>query len=358
VSRDLAPADRAVLRRALRQEGAADQLLQRARGRGRWRRVDALLRLGWLAPRGAVPFLAGALHHPDPETARAAARALAGYRARPAYDILLAALAEGRIPRSRLAAVLERSRVREPLLPLTCAALHPEPAVRFWAAYLLGRTGRPGAFPPLARLAADRDPDVRANALEALGAFPRPDTLPLVRAGLGDDVWFVRSHAAKAAGALREPELAGPLAALLRDPHWWVRQNAMLALESMGPAAVPRLERALADPDRFARNKAAEALGRLGAVAEQVRRLGDDGAPGRAARDFLLAVGRAEGVRALEDALPGAPPRVQARLLEVLAEVGDPASLPAVAALARDAPPAVRDRAHEAVRRIGERGGE
>jgi HEAT repeat protein len=352
---ELAPEDEARLRAALREEGAAARLLERAGSRRRWRRVEAILHLGWLAPPEAVDALAARLHDGDEETARAAARALAGYRERAAYDALLAALAGGRRPRSRMAAVLERSRVRDPLPSLEAAAAHPEGPVRFWAAYLLGRTGLPGAFPALARLAVDPDPNVRANATEALGGLRHPDAVPLVRARLRDDVWYVRSHAAKAAGALRDPRLLGGVAALFRDPHWWVRQNAMLALERFGQGAVPRLAEALDDPDRFARNTAVEALGRLGAVAEQVERLGGTGPDARAARGFLLAFGRAEGVRALEDALATAAPRAQERLVEVLAEVGDAGTLPALAALPPDAPAAVRAGARRAARLIGER---
>ena len=50
------------------------------------------------------------------------------------------------------------------------------------------------------------------------------------------------------------------LEAVLDDPAWWVRANAASALRSLGEPGHKALERALDHPDRYARDRAREAL--------------------------------------------------------------------------------------------------
>jgi HEAT repeat protein len=50
------------------------------------------------------------------------------------------------------------------------------------------------------------------------------------------------------------------LEAVLDDPAWWVRANAASALRGLGRPGRAALERALDHPDRYARDRAREAL--------------------------------------------------------------------------------------------------
>ena len=151
--------------------------------------------------------------------------------------------------------------------PPTCSEASPTPAPR----------------PVIERLARDPNEDVRANAAEALASFPGDE---LLSALLADESWVVRSHAAKAAGASCRTNLAARLSELLEDQSWWVRQNAMIALASFGAAAIPPLLAQLHSSDRFARNKAAEALVRNGYAMEQIERV-KEGGPGIEERPAL-----------------------------------------------------------------------
>ena len=56
------------------------------------------------------------------------------------------------------------------------------------------------------------------------------------------------------------------LAAVLDDSAWWVRANAATSLRALGQPGHLALEHALDHPDRFARDRAREALamGRVG----------------------------------------------------------------------------------------------
>jgi HEAT repeat protein len=231
---------------------------------GRWRRIAALTRLARMRHPVSPNLLRKALVDPDPEVARAAVRALGLIGDRWAIELLVGALRDGRAPRSRIAAALERLAPRPgPLLqPLL---RDPDPAVRFWGATLIGPyAGR--ADYDLAALTRDDDANVRAAAVEALANRDGEAVADAILALLDDPVWFVRVHAARAAGHVVGAGAARAIADLLGDERWWVRTAAKDALRGIGRAAIPALAAMLTSEDRFARNGAAEVLQDVGLV--------------------------------------------------------------------------------------------
>jgi hypothetical protein len=247
----------------------ADRLVRRARRSprtewGRWRRIAALRQLE-RAHHPAVPGLVGPiLADPDERIATAAIHTLGDVGDEWAVDILVDALKLGRGPRSRIAAELEE------LAPAPGPKLPPllrdwNPAVRFWAATLLGR------YPELAEssliaLTWDSDPNVRAAAVETLGTRSGDAAGSALVAALEDPEWFVRVHAARAAGHVVGAAAAPTIAHLLADTKWWVRTAAKDALRGIGVEAAPALLSMLGHEDAFARNGAAEVLQDIGFV--------------------------------------------------------------------------------------------
>lgn len=354
VSRSQARVDQEILATFLRAEGADSAMEKQARhAREKWRRVQAVVLLGWLASPASLQLLFDAMHDPDPDIGYAACRALARFNDRNAYDSLLDALSDGRLAFSRVATFVEASVFSEPL-PLLAEHIHDHRArTRYWIAYLVGRTHDPAAMALVTELAGDDVPRVRAAAAQALGEIKAPEASSKVRALLRDDDWLVKTKAAKAAAALADEALIDDVAGLLACREWWVRQNAVLALESIGPAAAPKLIELLGDNDRFVRNRAAETLGRLGVVSEKVAALQASAGEAAAARDLLVAVGRAEAVRIIEDEALRAQPPLKEQLIGILADIGDPRSLPMLEQLESADDEAVSRQARAAIEKIG-----
>jgi HEAT repeat protein len=249
---------------------AVDRLLKRALGRprtdwGRWRRITAINRLASMRHPATRHVLYHALWHSDAEVAAAAIRSLGALGDPWAMELLVAALRDGRVPRSRVAAQLERLGA-EPgylLLPLLRDS---DPTVRFWAATLIGPYEALGRD-DLVALTRDEDPNVRAAAVEALGSRSGDDAAVAAAVSLLEDpVWFVRVHAARAAGHLSGAAATPAIGNLLADEKWWVRTAAKDALETVGLDAVPALVAMLDSEDAFARNGAAEVLQDIGVV--------------------------------------------------------------------------------------------
>jgi hypothetical protein len=312
------------LRQALIEAGAALTVQNRIAGtRRRWRRAAELELLGWLHAESSIATLAAELASSDRDLAYIAGQALAAYDSATAYAELTDALAAELLPRSRIATLLERARYRGRAAALQGLASHPDPGVRFWVAYLLGRTEESSLHVALEQLAGDLDPNVRANAVEGLGELGCGDAAVAL---LSDPDWVVRSHAARAASSGDPSDVAPRLAELLTDRVWWVRENAARALIALGSPAVAHVLPMLHSDDRFARNKAAEVLVKLGYVDDQIAALasGSTGDSERASAVLIDVVGAeasdsvrarlvqlggeaAEGVRSKLDAAGGRP---------------------------------------------------
>jgi HEAT repeat protein len=231
---------------------------------GRSRRIAALARLAGARHPALRRLLRRAIADPDHVVAAAAVRLLGELGDEWAIDLLLDALRAGHVPRSRVAAQLER------LAPVPGAQLlpllrDPEPQVRFWGATLLASYGQLGQDQLLA-LARDLDPNVRAAVVETLGERGGPGAADVALALLDDPAWFVRVHAARAAGHVAGERSARLVAHLLADDRWWVRTAAKDALRTIGAPAVEPLLPVLTSPDEFARNGAAEVLQDIGFV--------------------------------------------------------------------------------------------
>jgi HEAT repeat protein len=231
---------------------------------GRWRRVAALSRLAKARHPATRRVLRRAVADPDRQVAAAAVRALGDLGDEWAIELLLEALHDGHVSRSRVASQLER------LAPVPGAQLLPllrdaDPGVRFWGATLLApypELGQAG----LVTLARDADPNVRAAAVETLGGRGGEVAAEAALELLDDPEWFVRVHAARAAGQAAGSRSAPALTELLADSRWWVRTAAKDALRGLDRAAIGALLPVLASPDRFARNGAAEVLQDIGFV--------------------------------------------------------------------------------------------
>lgn len=144
------------------------------------------------------------------------------------------------------------------------AALEPTDApARLAAIDVLGLWRDEIARPRLQWLLANGGLETRIAAARALGAMAAAASQPALTTGLRDLAWQVRAQAARALGPIGGSG-EGALPALVqrtRDLSWWVRRNASYALGRMGPAGRHALEGiAERDPDRYARDAAAEVL--------------------------------------------------------------------------------------------------
>ncbi|MFZ0004306.1 MAG: HEAT repeat domain-containing protein [Methanoregula sp.] len=139
-----------------------------------------------------------------------------------------------------------------------------EPAVREYAAYLLGKTKSSHGIRPLVEALADIDKSVREQAMLALVATGKAAIEPLTDA-MKDPKWETRYRAAEALGKLADEKALKPLIQGLRDSRDHVRYMAAKGLTGLGDtSAVDPLIILLKDENPVVRKMSAKALSAIG----------------------------------------------------------------------------------------------
>jgi HEAT repeat protein len=139
-----------------------------------------------------------------------------------------------------------------------------DPAVRRYAAYLLGNAKTPQAIRPLVEALGDMDKSVREQAMLALVATGKAATEPLATA-MKDPRWETRYRAVEALGKLADENALKPLVQGLKDNRDHVRYMAAKGLTGLGDStAIDPLVILLKDENRLVRLMAVRALSAIG----------------------------------------------------------------------------------------------
>jgi HEAT repeat protein len=139
-----------------------------------------------------------------------------------------------------------------------------DPNVRQYAAYLLGRTKNPRAIESLIRALADFDKSVREQAMLALSTLGKAAIEPLSEA-MKEPKWETRYRAAEALGKIADEKAVKPLIQGLKDNRDHVRYMAAKGLREFGDSdAIEPMIILLKDENNYVRMMVARALGAIG----------------------------------------------------------------------------------------------
>jgi HEAT repeat protein len=141
---------------------------------------------------------------------------------------------------------------------------HTDPQVRQYAAYLLGKAKNPRAIQPLIESLADFDKHVREQAMLALSSIGKAAIGSLSEA-MKEPKWETRYRAAEALGKIADEKAVRPLIAGLKDSRDHVRYMAAKSLHEIGDSdAIEPLIILLKDENVHVRTMAVHALRALG----------------------------------------------------------------------------------------------
>lgn len=240
--------------------GAVDRLVPQVTDRRAHTRGRTAVLLAILGGDHAVMPLSILLADRDPDVRLAAANGLETLGGPRAARALLAAASEGRLQRAR---AVERLGHPWAVPALLAAGASATPGTRIVIAQALGLAGDQAATPALRMALRSRDVEERIQAARALGQLRSPAALPDLTAALRDERWEVRAQAATALGRLADDDAVPALTAAATDAAWWVRANATSALAALGGRGLAALEELAGGDDRYAAERAAEALDAL-----------------------------------------------------------------------------------------------
>jgi HEAT repeat protein len=161
----------------------------------------------------------------------------------------------------------------------------PDPHIRRYIAYLLGKNGDPRVIPLLVTALSDPDKGVREQSALALSDIGKAAIEPLKKA-MEDPKWETRYRAVEALGKIADQEVVTPLIQALKDSQNHVRYMAAKGLQELQVSqSIDPLIALLSDENEYVRIMAVKGLGKIG------------GAKIRDALEHALAKEQSEKVR-------------------------------------------------------------
>jgi len=238
-----------------------EQLAERSNNK--WRRIEAILTIGYLNTPNALKILKVTLLERDEDVAYFSMLALGHIKSSESVKALLGAIKSRVFSGYKVASILET--FPPDIAPeLILATQDPDPVLRFWAIKLLSRSKGKQYADEISKLTGDELPDIRAAACEGLGDIGQESTRKAVKVCLNDPEWFVRIHAARALekifGADSVPELVG----FLEDDNWFVQESIKKVLMKHIERALPHIEKLLESGSQSVKKVCFEILDRSG----------------------------------------------------------------------------------------------
>jgi HEAT repeat protein len=255
---------------AAREVGLDDVFRARLRSRRSVTRGTAALALSHFRNPEAVGWIRPLLRDADGDVQLVAAGALARIATTGAAEALVVALAEGIVPTERLVERLGAAWAAPTVLTALRSGIGHDP-LRCALARALGLAGHREAEAVLLDLLRGGDVEVRVSSARALATCGGSDSVRPLLVALGDGAWEVRAQAATSLGALGDVQSVPELARRLSDRAWWVRSNAAYALTLLGEPGLAALRHTARSDDRYAAERALEALVSAGLLDEAER---------------------------------------------------------------------------------------
>jgi HEAT repeat protein len=265
---ELSSAQEDAVRHSVERASLERRLIRQLHARDPVRRATAILLISQLRLHDARELLEPFVQDRDGDVRLVAIRAIAEFADESAARTLVHALEGHVVAPERLVerfgapwAVPTVTRALEDSTEVgTPVAENGQRSLRSWLARALGLARDPRAEPALRELLGAGDVEEQVSAARALGTAGTRHAFPDLEAALASPHWQVRAQAARALGQLGVVDAVPTLAALLADPGWWVRGAAADALRQLGAPGLEALRAALHHQDRYARDRAREAL--------------------------------------------------------------------------------------------------
>jgi HEAT repeat protein len=247
------------IRDAAAESGLGRALTRQLESRRPVLRGTAALLIGRFQFPHAAELLAPLVDDRDGDVRLAAVRALAAVRDRSAAEVLIGTLLGGQLEHERIIERLADSWALPSILDVLRSGWGDPPA-RASLARALGLVGDPAAEPALRAMLQADEVEERISAARALGTAGTRSSARDLEQTLDAPEWQVRAQAARSLGLLGVESAVPALGRCLHDQAWWVRFAAAESLAELGESGRDELRRAVDGDDRYAADRAREAL--------------------------------------------------------------------------------------------------
>ena len=212
------------------------------RPRNKWRRIEAIIALGYTQADSALDILEKALYSKDDDISYFSALAIGRISAMRSVDILMSFLKKKPSMRRKTASILESLSpdITDEVIKFADDA---DPEVRVWAARLLSRSVSKQYIKKVEEMTEDPSPDVRAAACECLANLNDKASKQLLISRLRDDIWFVRMHAVRSLSKIFGKESIPEIIDLINDGSLLVLDSVKTAIADNIDAALPYMSK-------------------------------------------------------------------------------------------------------------------
>ncbi|MFH1394543.1 MAG: HEAT repeat domain-containing protein [Candidatus Omnitrophota bacterium] len=225
----------------------------------KWRRIEAILLLGYVGTGEVLAVLAKTALHRDEDIAYFSVKALAQTKTMESVKLLTEIFIVKKNLRQIIAASFDglSSRVADIFIELVNKE---DPSLKIWALNLASKVGSSGHMNIIKKLTMDPVDEVRAAACECLGKIGGKDAVTYIEKRLVDKSWFVRAHAVIALSELLGAASLAKMMSLINDSSLTVIESVKNALENNIEEALPYLKDIFKGNDDLAKKVAMEAL--------------------------------------------------------------------------------------------------
>jgi len=285
----------------------------------RWRRIEAILCLGYAGSEPAINALGKMLFDRDKEIAYFSMMALGHINSVDSAKALLKLLRKDPASGYKIASLVSRfpPDVADELIRL---ADSKSLFLRHWALTVLSKFVTTKYLKKLELFARDTDANVRAAACDCLAGTGLKEAIPLLRARLEDDSWLVKRAAISAIEKLMGDGAVSEVISLINDGSWSVCGAVKDVMASHIEASLPYIEKFLTGGDEIAKKYSIIALERSGYLTKLLRSVLAEKKESRETK-LLKSVLKYETHFGLEAALAVFDPVSRAKAIGMLADM-------------------------------------
>ena len=287
------------------------------RDRNKWRRIEAIIALGYIQADSAIDILEGTLYSNDQDISYFSALAIGQISTMRSVNILMNFLKNRPYMRRKTASILENLSpdITDEVIRF---ADDLDPEVRVWAARLLSRSVSKQYVKKVEEMTADLSPEVRAAACESLAKLNDKAAKPLLIKCLKDDIWFVRMHAVRAISKIFGKESIPEIIDLLNDGSLYVLDSVRKALTDNIDAALPYMSKVFEGDYELSKRICIETIENSGCIIEILRNILSDNKNQRSlAIKILIAMVKANAHLGLETILKDMDEATRNMLLDI-----------------------------------------
>ena len=294
------------------------------RSRNKWRRIEAILSLGYAEDTSALEIIKRSLYDKDDDISYFSMLALGLIKNAQSAKILLDYLKKNIFRASKIVSILVTfpAAIVDEIMKLTADA---DASIRFWSLKLISKFKPERYISQVEQLTKDASSDVRAAACECLGKIGRKEVKNALLKCLKDNQWFVRMQAVRALSSILGDEAMPEVIDLIKDNSLLVKESVKTAMTSHIEATLPFIEKILSGPDELAKKEVIEALDISGYIMKLLNSIiSENGKERSDAINLLKWMLRAKSHSGIETALSNFEQNRQNKILEVIKNIDRP----------------------------------